>query len=188
VKGRHSQKWGPPKGHSEGKENNLETAIRETEEETGYKIQLRVGLLPHIIINKIKFFCLMVPKMTKFHIHDRREIMAIKWFNMDQLMRQVTDDPKHFNGAVRGLFDRPGTLKIIYHKVTAFKVNYHQTSNHFLNIHFKAVIDYLRQIQKKNSIEKKQFHYMCFYIIQKIYKNTFTNNDLITFVRNHLSL
>ena len=185
VKGRFSRKWGPPKGHREDGESNLETAIRETCEEIGHDINLKVNLLPYVVVNKIKLYCLIVPKSTRFQIRDAKEIAYVKWFTVTQLIAQLKSHPNDFNGSVRGLFDKPSTMKTITHKISSFKVHYNQAPNGSINEHLEKVINYLQTMTDINDHPKVFSHYICFYIIQRIYNNIFTNSDLIAFVRNH---
>jgi len=183
VRGRFSKKWGPPKGHRDGPENNLQTALRETSEEIGHSIQLKANLLPYIVINKIKLYCLTLPQKTPFKTRDPTEIINIKWFNIDHLKNSLKVNPNQFNGSIRGIFDKPQTLKTIIHKITSFKINYAPTLDGFINEHFQKVIDVLHEIQGKQQSPSQNFHYICFYIVQRIYNNIFTNSDLIAFIR-----
>ena len=124
VRGRISKKWGPPKGHREGNESNLETAIRETCEEIGHIVKLKVNLLPYVVINKIKLYCLIVSKSTKFQIRDRREIADLKWFKMTQLISNLKNHANDYTASIRGLFCNTHTIKTLNHKISSFKINY----------------------------------------------------------------
>jgi bis(5'-nucleosidyl)-tetraphosphatase len=185
VKGHSSNKWGPPKGHREQDESNFETAIRETQEEVGYEIKLKINFLPHVIANKIKFYCLVVPKSTTFQTRDPREIADIKWFDMKTLKLLSKTHPNDFNVPLRSLFNKPTTLKTIICKISSFKSNYKKTDDGSINEQFEKIVRYLHSIKEKTPYSPVTFHYVCFYIIQKIYNNIFANADLIAFVRDH---
>ncbi len=187
VKGRLANKWGPPKGHRECSESNIETAIRETFEEIGYEIKLKSKILPCIIISKTKLYCLIVPESTIFKTYDSREIIGIQWFNIKSLEKEIKISSNNYNGCTRGLFKKPMTMKLAINKVNCYKINYQKNCKEIINGQLEEIINKLHNIHAYNQNNKEIFHYICFTAIQKIYNNIFTNNELIEFIKTQLN-
>lgn len=96
-----------PKGKQEDYEKTLlETAIRETWEETGLDIKtLITPETPTIIINKTLFYVIKSDNLVDFSAHQNREIEKVKWthelevtMNPDFYSRQVHEAMKYCNG------------------------------------------------------------------------------------------
>lgn len=187
VKGRSSRKWSYPKGHREYLENNLETAIRETDEEIGYQIKLKVPLLPSIIINKIKLYCLMISENTHFKINDYREISEIRWHNLNNIQESIAKRSYAYNSAVRRLFEKPVIVGVIKQKICSYINNYliEPGSNLEFNTEIEQIIESLKSFEI-NFNEKIHFHYFCFTVIQSIYNNSFATIDLVNFIKQHI--
>lgn len=82
---RHNQgHWGLPKGHIENAENEMETALREVEEETGFMTSLDPGFReethysPKSGVQKEVVYFLATPVSGSEH-PDHSEISEVKW-------------------------------------------------------------------------------------------------------------
>ena len=87
VRGRRSEKWGPPKGHlDESDVDPLDGALREMYEETGIQLTFPTGvkILPRINIERASLFILVLPMTTLFDVIDTHEISEIAWIILDQ--------------------------------------------------------------------------------------------------------
>lgn len=114
VYGRHSLKWGPPKGRANDGEKLVDTAIRETAEETGYQFALddlvnfNESSKFHIILSKIMFFIVIIDEnndidgVNVFAPSDTNEIAEVKWINIDEIPLLVSNAP------TRQLFTKHG--------------------------------------------------------------------------------
>ena len=113
VRGRISQKWGPPKGHVEKGESLVDTAVRETYEETGIKINSKNSikfkdLNKHyqIILAKITFFIFILNEETTYEPLDSKEICSVEWFDIEELKKINSENSfKNYNSPLRCLLN-----------------------------------------------------------------------------------
>ena len=101
VVGKESNLLGPPKGHLEINDKSyIDTAIRETKEETGIDIS-----------NNIKHFTISSNKTTLFviklneddvqiHINDQSEISSCNWYDIGEI---INGDKSKYNSPLRFL-------------------------------------------------------------------------------------
>lgn len=185
VKGKISGKWSFPKGHRDKYETNLETATRETYEETGLKLQLKVPLLPYFIIDKIKLYFLIIEESTELKIIDNNEITQIQWFTCSELEEHMTNQDYiyEYNASIKKLFKKKQTLDMIKSKIISFAPNYIPSQDNFINVDLEKVTKQLKSITPIES--KFNYHYHCFQTIQSCYNNIFNNNDLIYFTKTY---
>jgi 8-oxo-dGTP pyrophosphatase MutT (NUDIX family) len=180
VKGNYAGKWGCPKGSREGAETNIETALRETYEETGYNVELSTSLLPYIVVNKVKLYCLVFGQNQTYKAVDTKEIGKVAWVNIKKLINQVNNNPQEYNSMVKGVCDK---IDIIKYKIRSFAPNYSLS----LNEHISRVINVLHNHRNNTPVADQSiiaYHYVCFYIVQRMYNNVFTNSDLISFIKD----
>lgn len=187
--GRYANKWGCPKGHEEEEDgDNFVTFEREFLEETGHKVEPMVPVLPYVIINKIKLYCIIVPENTRFQVRDTNEIDEVKWFDLEKLRQLVILSPNKFNASVRGLFEKPNTIDNIKTKMLKFNPNYIPSSGGKLCGFLHRIIADLKQFSyKTHKIPIIVYHYICYYLIQKYHYNVFTPGDLIAYIRDNLN-
>jgi ADP-ribose pyrophosphatase YjhB (NUDIX family) len=91
------QLWTFPKGHIEPGEKATDAALREVEEETGYRCQI-VGPLDRVqyyfqrngtLTKKTVTWFLMTPQ-EKTGTHDREEIMETEWVSLEEAGKRAT--------------------------------------------------------------------------------------------------
>jgi 8-oxo-dGTP diphosphatase len=87
--------WNFPLGMLENNEKILNAAIREVEEETGYKISISglLGVYNFISINNdhVIFFCYVGQVTTGILKYDNNEIINVKWLSFDEI-NELSDD------------------------------------------------------------------------------------------------
>jgi 8-oxo-dGTP pyrophosphatase MutT (NUDIX family) len=186
VKGKIKHKWGPPKGHREELENDLQTMIREINEEISFKVSLKLPLLPYMISNKVKLYCLVIPESTILKITDNEEICQIKWFDLESLQSQIKTYPTNYNSSLRSLFKKADPIKILKHKAKSFYHNYPLTTNRPFNEHLYKLRKHLHElIAFDNQLSPQESNYLYYYIIQRLHNNIFLSTELLKFVENH---
>lgn len=94
-------RWGLPKGTPNHKETMIETAIRETQEETGLTVSIEqtLGSINYqfrappgwTLCDKTVYFYLMVPTGGSISNHDH-EFDEVKWFKIDTALNNVTHE------------------------------------------------------------------------------------------------
>lgn len=81
--------WNIPSGRLENKEKILNAAIREVEEETGYKISISglLGVYNFISINddQVIMFCYIGEVVGGSLRYDNNEIINVKWLSFDEI-------------------------------------------------------------------------------------------------------
>lgn len=81
--------WNFPSGRLENKEKILNAAIREVEEETGYKISISglLGVYNFISINndQVIMFCYIGEVVGGSLRYDNNEIINVKWLSFDEI-------------------------------------------------------------------------------------------------------
>ena len=102
--------WGFPKGHMEGNENEIQTALREVKEEVGLDVEIdetKRYTLNYIIDNKIdKTTVLFLAKPISDNvIKQESEIEDAKWCNFNEAIEKITFDnlKKMFKKAIKDL-------------------------------------------------------------------------------------
>jgi 8-oxo-dGTP pyrophosphatase MutT (NUDIX family) len=186
VRGKLSRKWGPPKGHREEFENDLQTMIREINEEIGCKISLKLPLLPYIISNKVKLYCIVIPKSTNLTINDTNEIGKIQWFNLENLENAIRDSPQSFNSSIRCLFKKTDPIKAIRHKATSFYHNYPLNTSRQFNEHLYKLRKCLHELIAFDScLTQQESNYLYYYILQRLHNNIFLSTELLNFIASH---
>ncbi len=186
VKGKLGRKWGPPKGHREEFENDLQTMIREINEEISCKISLKLPLLPYIISNKVKLYCLVIPQSTNLTIKDTEEIGRIQWFNLDQLQSQIAQCPLSFNSSLRCLFKKTDPIKVIRHKALSFYKNYPLNASRPFNEHLYKLRKCLHELVAFDScLSQQELTYLYYYVLQKLHNNIFLSTELLNFITSH---
>jgi ADP-ribose pyrophosphatase YjhB (NUDIX family) len=83
--------WGIPKGRMEAGETYTETAVRETQEETGVDVQI-ITQLPHVTIIRKNYKKVVVPFLAiqlgddePVCDHKNSEVADVKWFDLHAL-------------------------------------------------------------------------------------------------------
>ena len=111
VKGRESGKWGPPKGHmNQNEKSTLDTAIRETFEETGIKIE-KSEYFKRIQAKKTQLYVVNVDaNLLNINIQDVSEISDCKWFNVSDLIYERS----HFQTKFKNTFNSPMSKVLDY--------------------------------------------------------------------------
>lgn len=95
IKHKHGGHWSFPKGHVEGAETEVETALREVKEETGLDIKLingykeKVYYSPRVGIKKEVVYFLGKSAWVEA-IPQEEEISETRWFDIDSVLKQVT--------------------------------------------------------------------------------------------------
>jgi len=81
--------WNFPSGRLENKEKILNAAVREVEEETGYKISISglLGVYNFISINndQVIMFCYIGEVVGGSLRYDNNEIINVKWLSFDEI-------------------------------------------------------------------------------------------------------
>lgn len=111
VRGSHAGKWGPPKGESNSGEYILNTALRETHEETGLvlnsddAIKNDNGKPLYLFISDIAFYIFIIDESNEISPMDTNEICQYKWFNLSELKYQNKDESYYelYNSPLRQL-------------------------------------------------------------------------------------
>ena len=91
---KNSHFWGFPKGHVEGNETEIETAVRECKEEVGLDVIIDVNKrypTKYIIDNKVKktvIFYLAVAKKKRIVLQEE-EIEKYKWCDFDEALEML---------------------------------------------------------------------------------------------------
>lgn len=87
--GMEKELWNFPSGRLENKEKMLNAAIREVEEETGYKISISglLGVYNFISINndQVIMFCYIGEVVGGSLRYDNNEIINVKWLSFDEI-------------------------------------------------------------------------------------------------------
>jgi len=88
VYGRHSKKWGFPKGRCEYQETTAQTALRELREETGIRLT-RLDIDTYLQFNDNIYYVVEIQDRDLYPIciEDRNEIEEARWFTTDEMMR-----------------------------------------------------------------------------------------------------
>jgi 8-oxo-dGTP diphosphatase len=96
--------WNLPSGRLENNEKILNAAIREVEEETGYKISISglLGIYNFISINNdhVIFFCYIGQVATGILNYDNNEIINVKWLSLDEIT-ELSDDKLRTHTLIR---------------------------------------------------------------------------------------
>jgi diadenosine hexaphosphate hydrolase (ATP-forming) len=88
--------WTFPKGHLEDGETPVEAALREVEEETGWRCGLLKPLLEvgyrfrrdgKLVVKKVRWF--LLEPLEKTGGPDPKEILAVKWVPVDEVPRML---------------------------------------------------------------------------------------------------
>jgi ADP-ribose pyrophosphatase YjhB (NUDIX family) len=96
--------WNFPLGRLENNEKILNAAIREVEEETGYKISISglLGIYNFISINSEQaiFFCYVGQVTNGILKYDNNEIINVKWLSFDEI-NELSDDKLRTHTLIR---------------------------------------------------------------------------------------
>jgi 8-oxo-dGTP diphosphatase len=96
--------WNFPLGKLENNEKILNAAIREVEEETGFKISISglLGIYNFISINNEHaiFFCYVGQVTTGILKYDNNEIINVKWLSFDEI-NELSDDKLRTHTLIR---------------------------------------------------------------------------------------
>lgn len=162
----------------------METAVREVYEEVGYQVNLKVPILPDLTISQTRLFFLVVPHKTPFITRDKREIMAINWFDVQQLHDL---DTRHMTSLLKKFVTRNPTNKFnfIKNKLQSYKNNYPLNNEDCVNHELFTIV---KQMQTDLSLGTQhllpaQRHYECFYAIQSKYQAVLNHFDLIQLIQ-----
>ena len=96
LRHRHGGHWSFPKGHVEGSETEVETALREVREETGLKIDLQSGFrhtveyYPKPGVKKLVVYFLGQAEPNALAVRQEEEISEIKWVEFDDAFQEVS--------------------------------------------------------------------------------------------------
>lgn len=83
VCGKYTMKWSFPKGHRKIREDPIDCAIRETQEETGISIKMEPeGILR---LNTGTYFIFSFDQIVPLNPLDQKEIADANWFTMDEM-------------------------------------------------------------------------------------------------------
>ncbi|PVH14639.1 uncharacterized protein CXQ87_002786 [Candidozyma duobushaemuli] len=101
VQGMESGSWSFPRGKISKGESDLECAIREVREETGFDAKAYVNekdFVERTVFGKnMKIFLARgVPEDTEFAALSRFEISSIKWFDLKKLQKSLKNNPQKF--------------------------------------------------------------------------------------------
>ena len=95
IKNRYGGHWSFPKGHVEGRETEVQTALREVKEETGLDISLQSGFrhaveyFPRPIVKKQVVYFLGEATSNDLHMQEE-EISRIIWMDIHKAYHMVT--------------------------------------------------------------------------------------------------
>lgn len=98
--GDQASKWGPPAGHGEFSESPLETAIRETKEETGLDVKIK-GVVQSGVFNyknkdyALVFYACSPKKGQEIKIQDE-EVANYTWASLDDIKKDKYPMRKEF--------------------------------------------------------------------------------------------
>lgn len=89
--------WGFPKGHVDGNETDMETAIREVKEETNLDVEIikekKYSMEYYINDNILKEVVLFLAYPKNLELNPQQsEIMDIRWVNVDKAFDLLTFD------------------------------------------------------------------------------------------------
>ena len=96
LRHRHGGHWSFPKGHMEGKETEVETALREIREETGLDVLLQtqfrhtVEYYPKPGVKKLVVYFLGLAAPDACPVRQEEEISELKWVEYDEAYRSVS--------------------------------------------------------------------------------------------------
>lgn len=96
LRHRHGGHWSFPKGHVEGDETEVETALREVQEETGLHVSLMQGFrhtveyYPKPGVKKLVVYFLGKASPNEPAVRQEIEISELKWVDLDEAFRCVT--------------------------------------------------------------------------------------------------
>lgn len=96
LRHRHGGHWSFPKGHVEGAETEVETALREVREETGLHVLLQQGFrhtveyFPKPGVKKQVVYFLGKALPNEPAVRQEIEISELKWVEWDEAFRCVT--------------------------------------------------------------------------------------------------
>ncbi len=96
LRHRHGGHWSFPKGHVEGAETEVETALREVREETGLHVSLQQGFrhtveyYPKPGVKKQVVYFLGKALPNESAVRQEIEISELKWVEWDEAFRCVT--------------------------------------------------------------------------------------------------
>ncbi len=127
IKNRYTDFWSFPKGHVEAGENEYQTAIRETREETGIEVKIENGFRMESIYligkkknteKKVVYFTALTTRA--YVVPQAEEISAFHWFFEDEFPYEQTfdNDKLIFAEALKFIKSRFGEAseKTIFHK------------------------------------------------------------------------
>ena len=107
-KGAIKELWNFPSGRLENKEKILNAAIREVEEETGYKISISglLGVYNFISINneQVIMFCYIGQVVGGSLSYDNNEIINVKWLSFDEI-DELSDSKLRTHTLIRKIID-----------------------------------------------------------------------------------
>lgn len=96
LRHRHGGHWSFPKGHVEGEETEIETALREIREETGLSVSLREGFRHTVeyypkpgVRKHVVYFLGEAPADAKI-VRQEEEISELHWVEWSQAVEAVT--------------------------------------------------------------------------------------------------
>lgn len=96
LRHRHGGHWSFPKGHVEGNETEVQTALREVQEETGLVITLEEGFRHAVeyspkpgVRKQVVYFLGQAPQPCHV-VRQEEEISEIHWVSWEQAVRAVT--------------------------------------------------------------------------------------------------
>ena len=95
IKNRYGGHWSFPKGHVEGRETEVQTALREVKEETGLDISLQSGFrhaveyIPRPYVKKQVVYFLGEATSNDLHMQEE-EISRIIWMDIHKAYHMVT--------------------------------------------------------------------------------------------------
>jgi 8-oxo-dGTP pyrophosphatase MutT (NUDIX family) len=85
VKGRLSGKWSLPKGHMEGRENDLQCALRELYEETGIQPDVKYSYFKKFATGG--YFIYFMESEPVSQIQPNLEISEVAWFALPEIRK-----------------------------------------------------------------------------------------------------
>lgn len=96
LRHRHGGHWSFPKGHVEGDETEVETALREVQEETGLHVSLQKGFrhtveyYPKPGVEKLVVYFLGKASPDELAVRQEIEISELKWVEWEEAFQSVT--------------------------------------------------------------------------------------------------